>query len=108
MTTGTLGWFIAGVCLTAFVTLWFVVSYKELSAMRKSLDTISEQVEMHRKLYMQERGGENDAAAKKIFENKLMVYREAIKNHNALIKRPMNRVPGYVMGFRLKNKKGEQ
>lgn len=107
MTTGTLGWFVAGICVAAFVTLWFIVSFKELSTMQKSLDTIGGQVKMHRRLYMQERGGENDSAAQKIFENKLMVYRQAVKNYNALLKRPMNRIPGYIMGFSLKNKEGE-
>ncbi len=99
MTVATLGWFIAGVGVAAFVTLWFVVSFKELSAKQKSLETISEQVQMHRRLHMQERGGENDAAAQKILENKLMVYREVEKSYNALIKRPMNRIPAYIMGF---------
>ncbi len=99
MTAATLGWFIAGICVTAFVTLWFIVSYRELSAKQKILDTINEQVQMHRKLYMQERGGENDAAAQKILENKLMVYREVEKDYNALLKRPINRIPAYIMGF---------
>ncbi len=99
MTVATLGWFIAGVGVAAFFTLWFVVSFKELSAKQKSLETISEQVQMHRRLHMQERGGENDAAAQKILENKLMVYREVEKSYNALIKRPMNRIPAYIMGF---------
>jgi hypothetical protein len=99
MSTATLGWFIAGICLAAFVTLWFAVSYKELSTMQKSLDTISEQVHMHRRLLMQERGGENDAGAEKILENKLMVYRELVKKYNVLLKRPINRIPAYIMGF---------
>ena len=99
MTTATLGWFIAGICVTAFVTLWFIVSFKELSAKQKSLDNISEQVQMHRRLYMQERGGENDTAAQKILGNKLMVYRELAKDYNALLKRPLNRIPAYIMGF---------
>ena len=107
MSAATLGWFIAGICVAAFVTLWFVVSFKELSTIQKSLDTISEQVQMHRRLYMQERGGENDAAAKKILENKLMVYREVEKNYNTLLKRPMNRIPAYIMGFNHKNKESE-
>jgi hypothetical protein len=100
MTTATLGWFIAGLCVTAFVTLWFIVSFKELSARRKSLDAINEQVQMHRRLHMQERGGENDAASLNILENKLMVYREVKKSYNAMLKRPMNRIPAYIMGFR--------
>jgi hypothetical protein len=99
MTAATLGWFIAGICVTAFVTLWFIVSFKELYAKQKSLATISEQVQMHRRLHMQERGGENDAAALNILENKLMVYREVEKNYNALLKKPMNRIPAYIMGF---------
>ncbi len=104
MAVATLGWFIAGICVTAFVTLWFIVSFRELSAKRKSLETISEQVQMHRRLYMQERGGENDAAAQNILESKLMVYREVEKDYNTMIKRPMNRIPAYIMGFHLEGK----
>lgn len=107
MTTATLGWFIAGICVLAFVTLWLTVSFRELSAKRKSLTAISEQVQMHRRLNMQERGGENDAAALNILENKLMVYREVEKNYNALLKRPMNRIPAYIMGFHPTGKERE-
>jgi len=32
MTAATLGWFVAGICVAAFFTLWFIVSFKELSA----------------------------------------------------------------------------
>lgn len=104
MTEAALGWFIAGICVTAFITLWFVMCFKELLAMKKSLDTISEQVHMHRRLYMQERGGENDAISLNILENKLMVYREIEKNYNSLLKKPINRIPAYIMGFTLKRK----
>ncbi len=100
MTAGTLGWLIAGVCVIAFVTLWFTVCFKELSAKRKSLNNIHEQVQMHRRLYMQERGSENDAAAQNILDNKYMVYREVEKDYNALLKKPINRIPGLIMGFR--------
>lgn len=99
MTASTLGWLIAGICIVALVTLWFSVSYRELSAKRKSLDAISEQVQIHRRLCMQERGGENDAAAQKVLENKLMVYREVEKDYNDLIRRMANRVPSFFMGF---------
>lgn len=99
MTTGLLGWFLAGICVLAFVTLWFTVSFRELSAKRKSLIAIGDQVQIHRKLYMQERGGENDSAAKKILENKLMVYRKVKKDYDVLLKRPMNRIPAYIMRF---------
>lgn len=99
MTASALGWFIAGICLAAFIVLWFAVSFGQLSEKRRSLAAISEQVQMHRILHMQERGGENDAAALNILENKLMVYREVEKNYNELLKRPMNRIPAYILGF---------
>jgi len=105
MIAATLGWITAGICVVAFVTLWFIVSFKELSEKRKSLEAISEQVQLHRRLYMQERGGENDAAAQNIFENKLMVYREVEKEYKTLLRRPMNRIPGYIMGFQSVGKK---
>jgi hypothetical protein len=107
MTTAALGWLIVGICVVAFVALWFTVSYRELSAKRKSLDAITEQVQIHRRLCMQERGGENDTAAQKVLENKLMVYREVEKDYNALIRRMANRIPSYVMGFRTSGKERE-
>ena len=100
MTAATLGWLVAGICAAAFVTMWFTVSYRELSAKRKSLEAIREQVQIHRRLYMQERGGENDAVAQNVLENKLMVCREVEKDYNALLRRWMNRIPSYFMGFR--------
>lgn len=107
MTATMLGWIIAGISVAAFITLWFTVTYKELSVKRISLKTISEQVKVHRRLLMQERGGENDTAAKYILENKLMVYREIEKDYNTLLRRPLNRIPGYVMGFRPGNREYE-
>lgn len=107
MTSAMLGWFIAGICAAAFVTLWFSVSFRELSAKKKSLDAISEQVRLYRRLYMQERGGEYDAAAHNVLENKLMVYREVAKDYDALLKKPMHHIPSYIMGFQLSTKEGE-
>lgn len=104
MIVTTLGWFMAGISIAAFVTLWFVISYKELSMKRSSLEAIVEQVQIHRRLYMQERGGENDTVAKNILENKIMVYQEIEKDYKALLKRPMNRIPAYIMGFTSINK----
>ncbi|MBP1755545.1 MAG: hypothetical protein H6Q59_1943 [Firmicutes bacterium] len=99
MIVATLGWLVAGIFVMAFVALWFTVSYRELSVKRKSLDAINEQVQIHRRLYMQERGGENDEAAQKVLENKLMVYREVEKDYNVLLGKLMNRIPSHFMGF---------
>lgn len=108
MTSTTLGCFVAGICVAAFVALWFFVSFRELSSKSKSLDDIRGQVNFHRRLYMQERGGENDTAAQKILESKLMVYREVEQDYNALLKKSMHRIPGYIMGFQLSEGQSER
>jgi len=99
MATDLMAWFIAGLCVSAFIILWFSVSFRELSAKRKNLIALGEQVRMHKLLCMQERGGENDNAAQKMLESKLMVYHKLEKDYNALLKRPFHRIPGYIMGF---------
>lgn len=106
MAADHMAWLISGFCVLAFIVLWFSVSYRELSAKRKNLLAVGEQVRMHKLLYMQERGGENDILAQKILENKLMVYQKLEKDYNAMLKRPFNLIPGYIMGFHsLKNNK---
>lgn len=108
MISATLGWFVAGICIAAFVALWFSVSFKELSEKRNCLEAIDEQIQWHRIFYMQERGSENNAAARNVLDNKLIVYREVAKEYDALLKKPINVIPAYIMGFhysdRLKDK----
>lgn len=101
MVVALLGAFFAGICAATVVLVWFYISYRELSKKRKSLDAIKEQVNFHRRLYMQERGGKNDTAARHILKNKLKVYREVEQDYNALLKKPLYHIPGHVMGFRI-------
>lgn len=107
MTIALLGWLLAGICVVAIITIWFIVSYKELSDKQKRLAAITEQIQLHRKLCLQERGGDHDAAAQNILENKLMVYREMELDYDALLARPLNRLPAYVMGFHTTGKAKE-
>lgn len=100
MTTATLGWFVALIFFVAFITLWFSVSYRELSKKRRSLDAISEQVAVHRRLCLQERGGRYEISAQNMLSNKLIVYGEATREYNALLKKPMHRIPAFILGFR--------
>lgn len=106
MTTDAMGWFIAGICVCAFLALWLVVSYRELAGRRKKLDAIREQVDYHRKLCMQERGGELDPAAQNILENKIIVCQELEKDYNRALKNPLYAIPGYLLGFHRRERDG--
>ncbi len=107
MATGILGWFIAAVCLVALVAVWLSASIRELLAKKQRLDDISEQVALHRKLCMRERGGEHDAAAQNMLSSKLMVYREVARDYNALLKKPMHRIPSLILGLHPEGGAGE-
>ncbi len=100
MPSGAIPWLIAGLCVAVTLTLWFSVSYRELRGKRKALDFLAEEVRFHRRLHMQERGGEHDTRAENILASKLLVYRKLAREYNALLKRPLHRIPGLLLGFR--------
>ena len=100
MPIDTLGWFIAGIFFAAFITLWFVSSYKELTEKRNSLVAIGEQVTLYRKLCMQERGGINEISSQKILSAKIAAYNEALKEYELSLKKLKNYIPAYMMGFK--------
>ena len=108
MTTAAMGWFLAGICFAALIILWFSLSYRDLSSKRSSLESIREQVAMHRRLLMQERGEPHDASAQNILSSKLLVYNEMAKAYDAALRTPMNRLPAYLMGFRPVGKGGDR
>lgn len=106
MTIEAMGWIVAGICACMLLTLWLVVSYRELAGRRKRLEDIREQVDYHRKLCMQERGGELDPAAQNILENKIIVCREMEKEYHRALKKPLYVIPGYLLGFHRGEKDG--
>ena len=104
MTTAALGWFFAGICFSALIFIWFGTSYRELSAKRRNLDAISEQIAMHRKLFMQLRGGPDDASAQNVLASKRIAYGEAKKNYDATTNNLLHYIPAYVLGLRTTEK----
>ena len=92
--------FIAGICVAGFVTIWFTTARAELSAMRNSLDALAEQLRLHEGLYVQARDGPDACASAGMLETSRMLCREAAKSYNRILRKPMNRFPALLMGFR--------
>lgn len=92
---------IAGICATAFVALWFRVSYCVLADKYREVEATAEQSRMHYSNYRQERGNPNAEAAKRIFDTSRMIYRESLNKYNQVYSKPINRFPGMLMGFRI-------
>ncbi len=95
-----IAYFIAGVCLAGFVTIWFWTAYKELSAKQNNLADLEAQLRLHELLAAQARDGPDAKAAAGMLETSRMLCREAAKGYNRTLHKPMNRFPALLMGFR--------
>lgn len=98
--------FIAGICVAGFLTIWFTTAYKELSAKRNSLSDLEEQLRLHEGLYAKTMDGPDARAAAGMLETSRMLYQEAAKGYNRILRRPMNRFPALLLGFRKAEEKG--
>lgn len=89
-----------GIYAVGFVTIWFTTVYTELTAKRNSLADLDELLSLHEELYVKARGGPNMRSANRMVEISRMLWREASKNYNCILNKPMNRIPALLMGFR--------
>lgn len=90
---------LTGFFATAFISLWFAVVYHVLSKKQGEVVAINRQLQIHYSIYRQERGGPKGDAAKRMLETSRMIYRESLHDFNMVYAKPMNRIPGFVMGF---------
>ncbi len=95
-----IAYFIAGICTTGFVTIWFTTAYAELSQKRNCLAALEEQLRLHEGLYAQARDSSDVWSAHKMMETSRMLCREASKSYNRILHKPMNLIPALLMGFR--------
>lgn len=95
-----IAYFIAGVCVAGFVTIWFRSAYKELSAKHSGLDDLEDQLRLHMQLSSQVSDGPDARSAANMLETSRMLYREAARGYNRILRKPMNRLPALLMGFR--------
>ncbi len=98
--TNLIAYLVAIICVAAFVTIWFKTVYAELSAKRKCIAELSEQLRLHEGLYVQAKEGSDLQAANDMLETSRLLCREAAKNYNHILHKPKNYVPALFMGFR--------
>lgn len=92
--------FVAGISITAFFTLWFVVAYREFAGKKRMLDDLAEQVQMHHALQTAAKTDTAQAEAARMLKTSMMIYNEAVKGYNRLLRHPFYCFPGFLMGFR--------
>lgn len=91
---------IAGICLSGFVAIWLTTAYKELSAKRNGLIDLENQLHLHEQLASAALEDREALYAFGMLKTSKMLYCEAAKSYNRFLRKPMNRMPALLMGFR--------
>ncbi len=99
---------VAGIFAAGFVTIWFTTAYAELSAKRNCLADLYEQLRLHEGLYAQTWDGPDARSSAYMLETSRLLLREALKSYNCILRKPMNRVPALIMGFRTMDEENMQ
>ena len=88
---------------SAFLALWFWVVQRELLGKQKAVDAAKAQLAASRQHYMRVRDGPGEEAARQILERSQSIYGQTVRLYNETLKKPWNRIPGVLLGFRGKN-----
>lgn len=97
--SGAIVGFLAILSTTAFLTLWFWVVRRELAAKQRAVDAAQCQLTASRQHVLRVRDGPEEEAAKQILERSQSVYLQTVRLYNEILKKPWNRIPGFLMGF---------
>lgn len=95
-----LAWMLVGACGIGFIVIWFYTVYKELSKSQHSLTIQREQLLMNETTSAKIRDARDREVAIRMLETNRKIYKEAVKNHNKLLKKHLNHIPAFLMGFR--------
>ena len=99
-----IAYFIAGLSTTAFLILWFIISYKAICSKKNEVKLASEQIKMHTLLHIEAKYGPDEKCAKKMLETSHMIYDESIEGYNKTLHKLIYFIPGLIMGYRKINK----
>ncbi|MEG0215726.1 MAG: hypothetical protein RR590_02780 [Hungatella sp.] len=97
--TATIAYVIAAISIAAFVTLWFRIVYQELRTKGNMVNSAKMQLTACHKYYMQAETDQEKQDAKFVLLRSEDIYRQSIVLYNQMLKKPQNRIPGFLMGF---------
>ncbi len=91
---------IAGIIAAVLIFLWFRRVYQSLSKKRQSVECARRQLASNRKKHMRIKDGYNSERGQELITKSVDIYRQNVSSYNLTLKKPLNIIPGYLMGFR--------
>jgi len=98
LTTG-IACFVAVICAIGFIAIWFSTVYHELSEKRRNLDSLREQLQLHKSASILARDGPEQEVAYKMLATNRSIFQESVGNYNKLLKKPTKWLPALLLGF---------
>ena len=95
---------IAVVSTAAFLWLWFRDVRRIMRERKSTVDSAKAQLDIFREKAHKARD-DPDAAA--VLERSESIYRQAVEHYNQALRKPWNRLPAALMGFRMIENGGE-
>lgn len=90
----------AALSTAAFLSLWFWVVHRELTAKKEAVKSARSQLAACRKNYLRARDGPDEVIAQGILNRSRDIYRQSVALYNQTLHKPCNYIPGFLMGFR--------
>ncbi|MEG1594202.1 MAG: hypothetical protein RR350_07290 [Oscillibacter sp.] len=94
-----IAWLLTAISTMAFFLLWFWVVYKELRGKRNTAESAALQLAACRKKRLRAKNSIELADAQAVLDRSLDIYHQAVDIYNKTRQKPLNHIPGWLMGF---------
>ena len=92
-------WLLVGVGSAGLLIIWFITVHRELARAKQSVANAIRQVRLHIDGRAQVSGGPYEAAAANSLSISRSIYHESVKNYEAALYKPVNRIPALLLGY---------
>lgn len=95
-----IAYFIAGFSTAALLTLLFFNAYAVLSRKREDVRNAEDNVRLLQNCFNGMRNTPDEVTARRMLKTSIQIYTQIEKCYNETLRKPVYRIPGFLMGFR--------
>lgn len=98
--TIVIAYFIATISIVAFLVLLFFNAYAVLSQKREAVRNAEDNVRLLQDCFNGMRNTPDEISARRMLKTSTQIYTQIEERYNETLRKPIYRVPGFLMGFR--------
>ena len=91
---------IAIISTIGFLTLWFLIVKKEMIVYKSAVDSAKASLESYHEIYSKSRESPRECDAYNVLKIGSSIYSQAVDTYNTALKKALNTVPAFLMGYR--------